>query len=302
MLAHHAAMRRAHRYALASMEFRRITNLPPYVFTIINNLKIEARRAGVDVIDLGFGNPDIPSPRDRRREAGRGGPHRPQPPLLDVSRGLPKLRVAVGRALRAQLGRHARPGDRDHQHDRVEGGLQPPDVGAAPVGRRRHRAEPELPDPHLRPAVRRRRPAPGARCAPTPTSSSSLETAWDVGWPKPRVLVISFPHNPTGACVDLAFMQRVVDFCREHEMIVVHDFAYADVGFDGYQPPSILQADGRQGVRRRAVLDDEELLDGRLARRLPVGQRRGRAGAGEAEDATSTTARSSRSRSPPPSR
>jgi alanine-synthesizing transaminase len=71
-----------------------------------------------------------------------------------------------------------------------------------------------------------------------------LETAWRVGWPKPRVLIISFPHNPTGACVDLAFMQRVVDFCREHEMIVVHDFAYADLGFDGYEPPSILQAEG----------------------------------------------------------
>jgi alanine-synthesizing transaminase len=72
----------------------------------------------------------------------------------------------------------------------------------------------------------------------------NLENAWNVGWPKPRVLVISFPHNPTGACVDLDFMQRVVDFCREHEMIAVHDFAYADVGFDGYRPPSILQAEG----------------------------------------------------------
>ena len=72
----------------------------------------------------------------------------------------------------------------------------------------------------------------------------SLHTAYDVGWPKPRVLVISFPHNPTGAIVDLAFMQRVVDFCREHDMIVVNDFAYADVGFDGHQPPSILQAEG----------------------------------------------------------
>ena len=71
-----------------------------------------------------------------------------------------------------------------------------------------------------------------------------LELAWSVGWPKPRVLIISFPHNPTGACVDLPFMQRVVDFCREHDMIVVHDFAYADVGFDGYRPPSILQAEG----------------------------------------------------------
>jgi alanine-synthesizing transaminase len=76
----------------------------------------------------------------------------------------------------------------------------------------------------------------------------SLENAWNVGWPKPRVLVISFPHNPTGSCVDLDFMQRVVDFCREREMIVVHDFAYADVGFDGYEPPSILQAEGAKEV------------------------------------------------------
>jgi alanine-synthesizing transaminase len=72
----------------------------------------------------------------------------------------------------------------------------------------------------------------------------ALENAWTVGWPKPRVIVVSFPHNPTGACVDLPFMQRLVDFAREREVIVVHDFAYADVGFDGYQPPSILQAEG----------------------------------------------------------
>jgi alanine-synthesizing transaminase len=72
----------------------------------------------------------------------------------------------------------------------------------------------------------------------------SLTTAYDVGWPKPKVLVISFPHNPTGSVVDLPFMQRVVDFCRERDMVVVHDFAYADLGFDGYDPVSILQADG----------------------------------------------------------
>ncbi|MGA0356661.1 MAG: aminotransferase class I/II-fold pyridoxal phosphate-dependent enzyme, partial [Ilumatobacteraceae bacterium] len=76
----------------------------------------------------------------------------------------------------------------------------------------------------------------------------SLHTAYEVGWPKPRVLVISFPHNPTGASVDLAFMQRVVDFCRERGMIVVHDFAYADVGFNGVRPPSILQAEGAREV------------------------------------------------------
>jgi alanine-synthesizing transaminase len=76
----------------------------------------------------------------------------------------------------------------------------------------------------------------------------SLHTAYDVGWPKPRVLVISFPHNPTGATVDLPFMQRVVDFCREREMIAVHDFAYADIGFNGVKPPSILQAEGAKEV------------------------------------------------------
>jgi alanine-synthesizing transaminase len=72
----------------------------------------------------------------------------------------------------------------------------------------------------------------------------ALENAWTVGWPRPRVIIVSFPHNPTGACVDPAFMQRLVDFARERGVIVVHDFAYADVGFDGYQPPSILQAEG----------------------------------------------------------
>jgi alanine-synthesizing transaminase len=76
----------------------------------------------------------------------------------------------------------------------------------------------------------------------------NLEHAWRIGWPRPRVIVLSFPHNPTGACVDLSFMQRLVDFAREHEVVLVHDFAYADVGFDGYQPPSILQAEGAKEV------------------------------------------------------
>ena len=105
-----------------------------------------------------------------------------------------------------------------------------------------------------------------------------------VGWPKPRVLVISFPHNPTGACVDLEFMQRVVDFCREHEMIVVHDFAYADVGFDGYQPPSILQAEGAKecAVELYSMTKSFSMAGWRV--RVPGRQRRGRAGAGQAQE------------------
>jgi len=82
--------------------------------------------------------------------------------------------------------------------------------------------------------------------APSPGDAffEGLLTAWDEAWPKPRVIVASFPHNPTTACVDLAFMERLVAFALEHEVVVVHDFAYADIGFDGYQPPSILQVDG----------------------------------------------------------
>jgi alanine-synthesizing transaminase len=85
---------------------------------------------------------------------------------------------------------------------------------------------------------------PDSRADFTADFMQRLTTAYDIGWPKPRVLVISFPHNPTGAIVDVDFMQQVVDFCREHDMIAVHDFAYADMGYDGVQPPSILQAEG----------------------------------------------------------
>ena len=87
----------------------------------------------------------------------------------------------------------------------------------------------------------------------------------EYAWPKPRVIVLSFPHNPTTACVDLDFMQRVVDFAREHDVVVVHDIAYADLGFDGYAASVDPAGRGRQGVRRRALLDDQVVLDGRLA-------------------------------------
>ena len=92
--------------------------------------------------------------------------------------------------------------------------------------------------------------------------------AFEYSWPKPRVIVMSFPHNPTTTCVDLDFMQRVVDFAREREVIVVHDNAYADLGYDGYITAVDPPGRGRQGGRRRAVLDDEVLLDGRLAGRV----------------------------------
>jgi len=233
------------------MEFRRITNLPPYVFTIINNLKIEARRAGVDVIDLGFGNPDLPSPQiavEKLAEAAQiARNHR-----YSLSRGLPKLREAVAALYARKWGVELDPeveitnaiGSKEAFSHLMWVLLQSGDAAIVP--------SPSYPihiyGPLFAGADLRQVPM---RAMSDPRSADfaadffdSLDNAWNVGWPKPRVLVISFPHNPTGACVDLAFMQRVVDFCREREMICVHDFAYADVGFDGYRPPSILQAEG----------------------------------------------------------
>ena len=86
--------------------------------------------------------------------------------------------------------------------------------------------------------------------APDPGEAffDGLMHAWEESWPKPRVIVLSFPHNPTTACVDLSFMERLVAFAREHEVVLVHDFAYADIGFDGYEPPSILQVPGAKDV------------------------------------------------------
>jgi len=234
------------------MEFRRITNLPPYVFTIINNLKIEARRAGADVIDLGFGNPDIPSPRiavDKLRESAE----LPRNHRYSMSKGLPKLRQAIAGYYRNVWGVELDPeteitntiGSKEgFSHlmwvllDRGDAAIVP--SPSYPI----HIYGPLFAGADLRQVPMRSLADVGSGEEFTEDFFARLHDAWEIGWPKPRVLVISFPHNPTGATVDLLFMQRIVDFCREREMVVVHDFAYADVGFDGHQPPSILQAEG----------------------------------------------------------
>jgi alanine-synthesizing transaminase len=237
------------------MHFRRIENLPPYVFAAINGLKIEARRAGVDVIDLGFGNPDIPSPSIAVEKLAEAA-HISRNHRYSLSRGLPKLREALAALYQRKWGVEL---DAELEITNVIGSkegfshlmwvlLQSGDAAIVP--------SPSYPihiyGPLFAGADLRQVPMKGLSHGVDVASDffDGLERAWEVGWPKPRVLVMSFPHNPTGACVDLDFMQRVVDFCREREMIVVHDFAYADVGFDGYEPPSILQA---QGAKECAV-------------------------------------------------
>lgn len=234
------------------MEFRRISNLPPYVFTIINNLKIEARRSGADVIDLGFGNPDIPSPDIAVRKLAEAA-QMPRNHRYSMSRGLPKLREAIagyylrtwGVELDSETEITNTIGSKEgFSHlmwvllDRGDAAIVP--SPSYPI----HIYGPLFAGADLRQVPMNGLSHPEQRGNFTEDFMARLATAYDIGWPKPRVLVISFPHNPTGAVVDVDFMQRVVDFCREREMVVVHDFAYADVGFDGVQPPSILQAEG----------------------------------------------------------
>jgi len=234
------------------MEFRRIENLPPYVFSIINGLKIEARRAGKDVIDLGFGNPDIPSPEIAVTKLAEAAT-KPANHRYSMSKGLPKLREAIagyyqatwGVELDTELEITNTIGSKEgFSHlmwvllDRGDAAIVP--SPSYPI----HIFGPLFAGADLRQVPMRHLADPRVQGDFTGDFFASLTTAYEVGWPKPRVLVISFPHNPTGAVVDLEFMQQVVDFCREREMIVVHDFAYADMGFDGYRPPSILQAEG----------------------------------------------------------
>ena len=224
------------------MEFRRINDLPPYVFTIIDGLKVEARRQGVDVIDLGFGNPDLPSPAiavEKLAEAARNSRnHR-----YSASRGIPKLREAVADLYLRRFGVALDPdrevistiGAKEGFSHLMWVLLQPGDAALVP--------SPSYPIHIWGPLFA----GADVREIPRGTDTdfvASIEEAYEYSWPKPRVIVLSFPHNPTTACVDLEFFQRVVDFAREREVVVVHDNAYAELGFDGYEPPSILQAEG----------------------------------------------------------
>ena len=228
------------------MEFRRITALPPYVFTIIDSLKIEARRNGVDVIDFGFGNPDLPSPElavDKLTEAA----HNARNHRYSASRGIPKLRQAIAGYYQHRFGVELDPdtevintiGAKEGFSHLMWTLLGPGDAALVP--------SPSYPIHIYGPLFA------GADIREVPLGTGtdffeSLTEAWEYSWPKPRVIVMSFPHNPTTSCVDVEFMQRVVDFAREREVLIVHDNAYADLGFDGYQPPSILQAEGAKEV------------------------------------------------------
>ncbi|MBI1846812.1 MAG: aminotransferase class I/II-fold pyridoxal phosphate-dependent enzyme [Candidatus Rokubacteria bacterium] len=227
-------------------EFYRIKRLPPYVFAIVNDLKSKARARGEDIIDLGMGNPDLGTPKHivaKLIEAAQN----PKNHRYSASRGITRLRVAVTRWYRERYG--------------VE--LDPESEAIATIGAKEGLA-------HLALAVLQ--PGDGA-LVPNPTYPihsysvviadgdlrsvpltpdgdffARLEETAKLAWPKAKLLILSFPHNPTTMCVDQAFFDRVVAFAREHRLMVVHDFAYADLAFDGYTPPSFLASEGARDV------------------------------------------------------
>ncbi len=228
------------------MELRRVGGLPPYVFAVIDALKLELRRSGEDVVDLGFGNPDLPSPDvavEKLREAVLNSRnHR-----YSASRGIPNLRRAVCDLYGRRFGVSLDPEREALTTIGAKEGLahlmwvlvQPGDAALVP--------SPSYPIHLFAPAFA------GAVVEQVPMGPdedlfANVVAACERSRPRPRVLVLSFPHNPTTAVVDADFMQRVVDLARERELVVVHDFAYADIAFDGHEPPSILQAEGAAEV------------------------------------------------------
>ena len=228
------------------MELRRVGGLPPYVFAAINELKLELRRGGEDVVDLGFGNPDLPSPEvavEKLREAVLN----PRNHRYSASRGIPNLRRAICDLYERRFGVSLDPERQALTTIGAKEGLahlmwvlvQPGDAALVP--------SPSYPihifAPTFAGAVVELVPI-----GPDEDLFGNVVDAWERSQPRPRVLVLSFPHNPTTTVVDADFMQRVVDFARERELIVVHDFAYADIAFDGHVPPSILQAEGAADV------------------------------------------------------
>jgi len=228
------------------MEYRRIDNLPPYVFAEVNRRALESRRAGVDVIDLGFGNPDIASPPavvEKLVEAARN----PKNHAYSASRGIPNLRKAVADRYQRAYGVELDPETEVLNTIGAKEGLshlmwtlvQPGDLALVP--------EPSYPI-HIYAAVLAGAEVRRVHLSIDADFFERLTEAFAQSWPRPRVIVTSFPHNPTTACVELDFFERLVAFARENEVMLVNDFAYADISFDGYRPPSLLEVPGAKDV------------------------------------------------------
>ncbi|MSR14338.1 MAG: alanine transaminase [Gammaproteobacteria bacterium] len=227
-------------------EFPRIQRLPPYVFNVVGELKMAARRRGEDVIDFSMGNPDQPTPQhivDKLVEAAqRGDTHR-----YSVSKGIPRLRRAIC----------------DWYRTRFNVEFDPDSEAIVTIGSKEGLAHLALATVDRGDAVLVPNPSypihpygfviAGADIRHVPIGPgldffSELESAIRNSWPKPKMLLLNFPSNPTTQCVELGFFKHVVEIAREHGIFVVHDLAYADLVFDGYRAPSIMEVPGAKDL------------------------------------------------------
>jgi alanine-synthesizing transaminase len=228
------------------MEFARIKRLPPYLFATLDKMKLEARRAGEDIIDFGMGNPDHASPPhvvEKLIEAAG----KPQNHRYSTSRGIYKLRLAICDWYKRRFGVELDPdteavvtiGSKEGLSHLALAMLGPGDVAVCP--------SPTYPI-HQYSIVIANADLRVVPLLPGVDFFASLQETVRQCWPRPKFLLLNFPHNPTTTVVDLGFFERIVDFARENELFVVHDFAYADLFFDGYEPPSFLQVPGAKEV------------------------------------------------------
>ena len=227
-------------------DFDKLNRLPPYVLAEVIDLMMSARRAGEDIIDLGMGNPDLPTPQhviDKICEAAQD----PRNHRYSASRGIPNLRAAITEWYQ-------------HNHQ-VE--LDPNSEAIAVIGAKEGLSHFVLmtigpgdvvmcPDPaypiHQYSTIIAGGDLRHVPLTPDTDFIVNLEQAISHTWPKPKMLILSFPHNPTTVVVDKAFFTQIVEFAKEHDLMVLHDFAYAQVCFDGYKPPSILEVPGAKDV------------------------------------------------------
>lgn len=227
-------------------DFQRIKRLPPYVFAIVTELKQKARARGEDIIDFGMGNPDQPTPQhivDKLVEAAQ----RPDTHRYSMSKGIPRLRRAICTWYK----------------NRFDVDLDPDKEAIVTIGSKEGLAHLALATVDHGDAVLVPNPAypihpygfviAGADIRHVPLIEggdffAELEKAIRDSWPKPKFLVLNFPGNPTAQCVELEFFEKVVAICREHQIWVIHDLAYADIAFDGYVAPSIMQVAGAKEI------------------------------------------------------
>jgi len=227
-------------------EFCRISRLPPYAFNIVRDLLIEARQRGEDIIDLGMGNPDIPTPKHivaKLVEAARN----PRNHRYSVTRGIPKLRRAIS----------------DWYDRRYKVSIDPEREAIVTMGAKEGIGHLVLacvcpgevvvvPDPtypiHTYSVVIAGGDLRTIPLMPVDGFMERLTRATKSTWPPPKMLIVSFPNNPTTEVVTLDLFREIAAFAREHGLMVVHDLAYADLVFDGYEAPSFLQAEGAKDV------------------------------------------------------